>query len=722
MASNVFEIYAKLGLDTSAYDKALDDAMQRAKSASGDIDGLGTGTTKTSGAMSKFGTVVKGGVTGALKIAGAAIGAATTAVVGLGTYAAKTGMEFESQMSKVQAISGATGDELEALEDKAEEMGAITKFSATEAGQAYEYMAMAGWKTSDMLGGIAGIMNLAAASGESLATTSDIVTDALTAFGLAAEDSGHFADVLARASSSSNTNVGMMGETFKYVAPLAGAMGFSIEDTAVAIGLMANAGIKAGQAGTSLRAMLTNLTEPTEEAGKLMEELGISMTDMDGNVKSLDTVIGDLRTAFSGLSEAEKVSAASTIAGKEAMSGLLAIVNASDADFAALTAAIADSDGAAQQMATTMQDNLAGALEELGGSAETFGLAMYEGIANPLKEIVIFATDSLNQLTEAYRTGGVEGLTEAAGEILASVITKLTEGLPKMLEVGVNLVISLLDGLLSNMEKVTDGAVMIVETLADGALSLLEKLFDVGWQLLLSLVEGIVDALPELLDTAVKLVVHMATEMTKPESLARIIEAAMNLIKTLVDGLTDAIPQLLSAAIQIVMSLIEYILDPKNIGELITTGYEILASITKGLITGSVEAIKAVAKLITDIITKFRNTDWASVGRNLVNSILTGLKSGWTSIVSWLDDAIAGLRDAVSNLWDSITGAKKAAADVGGSTSHTTTSGATFGGRGGSFGTPSEPAKIDVHVSIDGKEAAEALIDPIDELKKQRGE
>jgi TP901 family phage tail tape measure protein len=503
MASNVFEIYAKLGLDTSAYDKALDDAMQRAKSASGDIDGLGTGATKTSGAMSKFGTVVKGGVTGALKVAGAAIGAATTAVVGLGTYAAKTGMEFESQMSKVQAISGATGDELEALEDKAEEMGAITKFSATEAGQAYEYMAMAGWKTADMLGGIEGIMNLAAASGESLATTSDIVTDALTAFGLAAEDSGHFADVLARASSSSNTNVGMMGETFKYVAPLAGAMGFSIEDTAVAIGLMANAGIKAGQAGTSLRAMLTNLTEPTEEAGKLMEELGISMTDMDGNVKSLDTVIGDLRTAFSGLSEAEKVSAASTIAGKEAMSGLLAIVNASDADFATLTAAIADSDGAAQQMATTMQDNLAGALEELGGSAETFGLAMYEGISTPLTRIVTFATDSLNQLTEAYRVGGVEGLTEAAGEILASVITKLTEGLPQMLEIGVNLVVSLLDGLLSNMEQITNGAVMIVETLADGALSLLEKLFDVGWELLLSLVEGIIEALPKLLDTAV---------------------------------------------------------------------------------------------------------------------------------------------------------------------------------------------------------------------------
>ncbi len=714
MASNVFEIYAKLGLDTSAYDKALDEAMNRAQNASGAVSGIGTSTTKTSSAMSKFGTVLKGGVTGALKVAGAAIGAATTAVIGLGTYATKTGMEFEAQMSKVKAISGANADELEALTEKAEEMGAITKFSATEAGEAYEYMAMAGWKTADMLGGIEGIMNLAAASGEDLATTSDIVTDALTAFGLAAEDSGHFADVLARASSSSNTNVGMMGETFKYVAPVAGAMGFAIEDTAVAIGLMANAGIKAGQAGTSLRAIMSNLVKRAEEDSAKWQNLGVSISNTDGTMRDLNDIIIDLRSSFDGMSEEQKVANASWLAGQEAMSGLLAIVNASDEDFATLTDAIANADGAAKDMASTMQDNLAGALEELGGSAETFGLAMYDSIANPMTEIVVFATDALNQLTTAYREDGVDGMVSAAGEILGAVITKLTEGLPQLLEVGVNLVISLLDGIIDNLDQITDGAVRIVETLADGALSLLEKLFDVGWELLLSVVEGIVDALPQLLKTAVSLVLHIVKEITKPESLHRIIKSALELVKALVQGLVESIPQLYAAAIEIIAGLIEYLLNPNNLADLVETGFRLLAEVAKGVLTGNVEVLKAVANLISDIISKFRNTDWKSLGTNLVSSFLNGLKNGWTTVTSWFDNAISGLKNAVSNIWDSITGAKKEAETISTSSNLSATT------RSSSYA-DANSGKIDVHLKVGERELAEVLIDPMDELRAQRG-
>ena len=193
-----------------------------------------------------------------------------TAIAGLGGAAIKIGSDFESGMSKVAAISGASGQELEKLTDKAKEMGSTTKFSATESAAAFEYMAMAGWKTEDMLNGIEGIMSLAAASGEDLATTSDIVTDALTAFGMKASDAGHFSDVLAQASSNANTNVGMMGETFKYVAPVAGALGYTAEDTALAIGLMANAGIKGSSAGTALRSMMSRLTKPTKEVQSAM--------------------------------------------------------------------------------------------------------------------------------------------------------------------------------------------------------------------------------------------------------------------------------------------------------------------------------------------------------------------------------------------------------------------------------------------------------------------
>ena len=214
---------------------------------------------------------------------------ASTAVAGLGVAAVKTTADFDSAMSQVAAVSGATGDDLQELQDKAREMGEKTKFSASEAAEAMNYMAMAGWKTKDMLNGIDGIMNLAAASGEDLATTSDIVTDALTAFGLSAKDSGHFADILAAASSNANTNVSMMGETFKYCAPIAGALGFSAEDTAEAIGLMANSGIKASQAGTSLRTIMNNLSGEVTFVGKNIGEVTIATSNADGSMRSLPT-------------------------------------------------------------------------------------------------------------------------------------------------------------------------------------------------------------------------------------------------------------------------------------------------------------------------------------------------------------------------------------------------------------------------------------------------
>lgn len=283
--------------------------------------------------------------------AGAAISAMATAAV-------KAGSDFEGAMSKVAAISGATGSDLEALTDKAKEMGASTKFSATESANAFEYMAMAGWKTTDMLNGIEGIMNLAAASGEDLATTSDIVTDALMDFGMTAADSTHFADILAQASSNANTNVSYMGETFKDVAPIAGALGYSAEDAAMAIGLMASAGIEGSQAGTALRSTMSSLAEPTDEVQAVMDALGISLTDEQGKMKSLNEIITDLRDGFSGLSEAEAVQMASSLGGQEAMAGLLAIVGASEEDFNKLQSSIYGCDGAAAQMAATMQDNL----------------------------------------------------------------------------------------------------------------------------------------------------------------------------------------------------------------------------------------------------------------------------------------------------------------------------------------------------------------------------
>lgn len=370
-------------------------------------------SSKAQNAMSKFSGMAQSSLRGVA----IAVGTAETAIAAMATYSVKVGSDFEAGMSKVSAISGATGGDLDALTEKAKEMGAKTKFSATEAAGAFEYMAMAGWKTEDMLSGIEGVMNLAAASGEGLATTSDIVTDALTAFGLSASESTHFADVLAQASSNANTNVSMMGETFKYVAPVAGSLGFSVEDCAVAIGLMANSGIKASQAGTSLRQIFTNLVKPTDAMQGVMDKLGISLTDSAGNTKTLDTLMGELRQSFVGLTEAEKAQYAATLAGQEGMSGFLAIVNASDADFSKLKTAIDNSDGAAERMAETMNDNLKGSITILGSALEGFGIQVYEKMQAPLKNAVDEGTKCVNRLSSAFQSGGLNGVVEEAGAI-----------------------------------------------------------------------------------------------------------------------------------------------------------------------------------------------------------------------------------------------------------------------------------------------------------------
>lgn len=330
----------------------------------------------------------------------------TTIIGGLGTAAVKVAADFDTGMSKVAAVSGATGAELDKLREKAREMGAKTKFSASEAADAMNYMAMAGWKTGDMLDGIEGIMNLAAASGEDLATTSDIVTDALTALGLSASDSGHFADILAAASSNANTNVGMMGETFKYCAPVAGALGFTAEDTAEAIGLMANAGIKSSQAGTAMRTMLTSLTGDVTFAGDAFGELTVQTVNTDGSMRNLGDILTDCRAAFAQMSESERAANAEALVGKNAMSGFLAVMNAAPADIEKLNSAINNCDGTAEKMAETMQDNLAGQLTILKSQLEELAISVGEILMPSIRQIVSWIqrlVDWLNGLDEGTK-------------------------------------------------------------------------------------------------------------------------------------------------------------------------------------------------------------------------------------------------------------------------------------------------------------------------------
>lgn len=356
----------------------------------------------------------------------------------VGGLAVKTGSDFEAGMSKVGAVSGATSEEMEELEAKAREMGKTTVFSATDASDAFYYMSLAGWDANESMDGIAGVMDLAGASGEDLASVSDIVTDSLTAFGLEAKDSGRMADVLASASANANTDVSGLGKAFSYVAPVAGALGYTMEDTSVAIGLMSNAGIKSQKAGTALRSMMTSLSKPTAEAQEAMDKYGISLTDSEGEMKSFDEVMLDLRDGVGDLSEEQQAQAASTLFGKEAMSGALAIVNASEEDYDKLTGAIKDSDGAAAEMAETMQDNLQGSLKELKSMVEDLFIEMYQNL-KPALEGVIDSTKNLTQwfsdLSPKTQENIVKfGLLAAAIGPVLSVTGKLAFGIGGLMQ------------------------------------------------------------------------------------------------------------------------------------------------------------------------------------------------------------------------------------------------------------------------------------------------
>lgn len=330
--------------------------------------------------------------------------------------------DFEAMMSQVKAISGATGQAFDDLTAKAQEMGATTKFTATESAEAFNYMAMAGWKPQQMIDGISGIMSLAAASGEDLGTTSDIVTDAITAFGLTAGDAGHFADVLAQASANANTDVSMLGESFKYVAPVAGAMKYSIEDTSLALGLMASANVKGSMSGTALKTSIANMVKPTNDMAEAMDKYGISITDGEGNLKSLKGVIDNVRGSLGGLSETEQTAAASTIFGKEAMAGMLAIINASEEDYNKLSTAIDNSKDAAEGMADTMLDNLKGSFTLMQSAIEGTENAFGKRLSPYLRDIAGGIADAMPGITD-----GINAVMDVVDDKIAGVKRKITD-------------------------------------------------------------------------------------------------------------------------------------------------------------------------------------------------------------------------------------------------------------------------------------------------------
>lgn len=562
--------------------------------------------------------------TGVSAITTTLAGIATTLGAGA-TAAATVGSSFEAAMSKVSAISGASGKDLQSLTDKAKEMGAKTKFSASESAEALQYMAMAGWDTTSMLNGIDGIMSLAAADGLDLATTSDIVTDAITAFGLKASDSTHFADVLAKASSSANTNVSMLGESFKYVAPLAGAMHYSVEDVSVALGLMANASVKGSMAGTSLKTALSNLASPTKEMQKVMDEYKISMTDANGEALPLIDVIKELRTKFSGLSETEQTAAASTLFGKEAMSGMLAIINASDKDFNSLVKNIDNADGSAQKMADTMQNNLQGQITILKSGLEGLGIEIYESMSEPLTDAAKEAQNYVNRLTTAFTEGGLSGMIEEAGSIFGQLASKAVEAAPKMIDASMSFLESFVKGIADNSYKISKSAVDLIKTLVNGISDRAPDLIEAAKKIVSVLVKNLTKLLPREIQTPVKEAINTLKKSFEDGGLKK----AINTVENILINLGKTITNIAKVVIPPLAKAIDFVADNLNILLPIVT-----TAVTAWKAWQIISAITALVKEHAASVTAESLAEAASLGTITLKQIAVGALTGEISLAT----------------------------------------------------------------------------------------
>lgn len=576
-------------------------------------------------------------VGGNIESAGKKMLPVTATVTALGTASVKMAADFEAAMSKVAAVSGASASEMEALTAKAREMGSKTKFSASEAAEAMNYMAMAGWKTEDMLSGIEGVMNLAAASGEDLATTSDIVTDALTAFGLTAQDSGHFADVLAAASSNANTNVSMMGETFKYCAPIAGSLGFSVEDTAEAIGLMANAGIKSTQAGTSLRTIMANLSGEVKICGANIGEVTIATSNADGTMRDLSDILADCRVAFSGLSESEKAAAAESLVGKNAMSGFLALMNAGEGDINKLSGAIDNCDGAAQNMADTMNDNLEGQLTILKSALEELAISFGQLLIPALREVVQWLQGFigfLNSLPEGVKkTIMVIALVAAAlgpvliiiGKVISAIGTIMTI-VPKVAGV-INVVKGAFAAL--NATMLANPIVLII-----AAIAALVAAFIYLW----NNCEGFRKFWINLWENVKQIAVAVW------EGLKTFFAAAWQAISTTAQTIWNGIRNFFSVLWEGIKTIFTTVL---NVIKTIVTTY---FNVYKTIITTVFNAIRTVITTILNAIKTVITTVWNTI-KNVFTTVLNTIKS----VVSGAFNAMwTGIKNTISGIVNTI--------------------------------------------------------------------
>lgn len=600
---DVFDLYAKIRLDTNEYDKGLEGASRRTEG---------------------FGSKLKSAFGSFAKVSGTALAAATGSMIAFGKSSVDTGMNFDSAMSQVAATMGTTTDAIGNLRDFAIDMGSKTAFSATEAAEALNYMALAGYDDAESMAALPNVLNLAAAGNIDLASASDMVTDAQSALGLTMDQTTVLVDQMAKTSSKSNTSVAQLGEAMLTVGGTARDLSGGTTELSAVLGVLADNGIKGAEGGTALRNVILSLGAPTDKAAKLLNAMNIEIYDAQGNMRPLPEIFGDLNGELSTMTQGERTQVLNDIFNKVDLKSVNALMNTNVERWQELTTEIDNSRGAAEKMAATQLDNLAGDITLFKSALEGAQIVLSDQMTPTLREFVQFGTDAISTLSTAFKDGGLSGAMEALGTILSDGLNMVIEKLPDMVDAGMRLLGALGQGLLNNMPAITSAAVQIVIMLVQGLISALPYLAQGAVQLVSQLAVGIGQALPYLIPAAVQAVLTFLEGLTSPESLNSLINGALVLIQGLVVGIARSLPLIVQSAGTIISNLISGLAE--NAPSIVEVGFQLLGELIKGLIMGLVQLPAALGKIAGALI--------------------------------------GGIKDAVGGVWDWITGKNKDSLDT----------------------------------------------------------
>lgn len=554
--------------------------------------------------ISEIGNLAKKG----MAIVTGAITAAGTAVSALGGYAVSVGKDFESSMAQVIATMGITKDTIyedgvtsyELLKEAAAAAGETTTFSASEAADALNYLALAGYDAAKAAEALPAVLDLAAAGDLELARASDLVTDAMAALGIEATSNNltEFGDKLAKTASTANTSVAQLGEAILTVGGTAKSLAGGTTELNAALGVLANRGIKAAEGGTHLRNMILSLSAPTDTARKALDSLGVSALDADGNMRPLNETFADLDKALAGMSDGDKAAILSDIFNKTDLSAAQALLAGCGEEFDSLTAALNNCDGAMADMAATMNDTLEGDLKSLSSKAEAFGIAIYDNLNEPLRDLAKMGGEYITQLTDAFREGGFEGLLSGLGSVLADAVTELSGYIPKFVEIGASLVSSLVSGLIESAPQIAEAAISAGVQLLDGIMSISGDLLELGYTLIANLMQGFAERIPDIVASAQSFLISIVDAIS--ENYPLMAEASADLMAALIEGFAESLPMILDAAINIVISIGEALI--ANIPTLVKAVVSAIPLIINALIGCIPDLINGAVQLFMALV------------------------------------------------------------------------------------------------------------------------